>query len=63
MAPYGLAHAVPLPTSFSSSLPGVSYDSARQISTVGGEAAVENPDMLAQWAVTWGDTKDGDTVI
>ena len=63
MAPYGLGHAVPLPNAFSAGLPGVTFDPSRQVSTLGGQPAVENPGMLAQWGITWGDTKDGDTVL
>lgn len=62
MSPYGLGHAAPLPATFTASMPGVTYDPALQVSTVDGVPAVESPDMLAQWAVTWGDTKNGDTV-
>lgn len=62
MAPYGLGHAAPLPTAFSTTLPGVTYNPARQVSTIDGTPAVENPAALAHWGLTWGDTKDGDTV-
>lgn len=62
MTPYGLTHAAPLPAAFSAALPGVTYDPARQISTTDGTPTVENPAALAQWAVTWGDTNNGDTV-
>jgi putative ATP-grasp target RiPP len=62
MVPFGLGHAAPLPTSFTATLPGVTYDQTRQVSTISGVPAVENPAALAQWAITWGDTKDGDTV-
>ncbi|GAA4490517.1 hypothetical protein GCM10023191_022800 [Actinoallomurus oryzae] len=62
MVPYGLGHAAPLPNAFSTSLPGVTFDPARQVSMVAGQPAVENPASLSQWAITWGDTQNGDTV-
>lgn len=62
MAPFGLAHAAPLPADYTTSLPGVSWDTSRQVSMVEGSPVVENPAALTQWALTWGDTKNGDTV-
>jgi hypothetical protein len=60
--PYGLGHAIPLPPKFNPTMPGVTYDQATQVSTIAGTPVVENPAMLGAWGVTWGDTKDGDTL-
>lgn len=62
MAPFGLGHAAPLPPAFTAALDGVGYDHTRQISTVAGEPAVNQPAALARWAVSWGDTQGGDTL-
>ncbi len=56
MAPYGLTHQVYLDPAYTAPIPGIVYDPQRQLSTVGGNPLVEQPDLMRQFTVTWGTT-------
>lgn len=56
MTPYGLGHQVPLPESYTTKPPRITYDPGVQLNMVNGRPLVAQPALLQQYSVTWSTT-------